>query len=73
MNKSELEVGTANLNISLSPADERLFYNFRWVNFKKLEDEINSVLSPILGDDNKNITGEWAYNVLSIYGRKLIY
>ena len=29
MNKSELEVGTANLNISLSPADERLFYNFR--------------------------------------------
>ena len=33
----------------------------------------NSDLSPMLGDDNKNITGEWAYNVLSIYGRKLIY
>ena len=60
---------TANLNI----VDECAFDHFRRVNFKKLEDEMKFCLISILGDYNKNNTGEWANNVLSIYGPKLIY
>lgn len=49
----------------LLAVSEKLFLNF--FNFKH-----DSVWSPTLGDDNKNITREGTYTVVSIYGGTIL-